>query len=125
MLPLIAALLPLATSVIDRVIPDKTLAAKVKAQLETTLVSNQHELQKSVLELAKEDAKAGKWGYRNAAGWLCVVSLAYSWIIRDLMAWVMENPPPTVSTDMQYTMLVGMLGLAGVRAHDLLKGTRK
>jgi len=34
-------------------------------------------------------------------------------------------PPPALPGEAQYTMLLGMLGLAGVRSYDLMKGSRK
>lgn len=131
MLPLLGVLAPLLGTVIDRVIPDKAEAEKIKMEIQAQTASAEVELQKAQIELAKEDAKTGFGGYRWAAGWLCVVSLAYAWILRDLLVWALLitspeiPPPPQLDSGLQYTMLMGMLGLAGVRSHDLMKGTRK
>lgn len=108
----------------------------VKLELETAKLENEQlkilaDYDQSHIEAGVEDNKSGKGGYRWAAGWLCVASLGYAWIIRDLIMWlfvalditipVLPNPP----VEMQYTMLLGMLGLAGVRSFDLAKGSRK
>lgn len=130
MAPLLGILAPLLGTIIDRVIPDKAEAEKVKMEIAAQTATAEVELQKAQIELAKEDAKTGKWGYRWATGWLCVLSLGYAWVIRDLLVWGLliagsdVPPPPDLDPALQYSMLMGMLGLAGVRSHDLLKGTR-
>ena len=130
-LPIIGALAPVLGTVIDRLIPDKAEAAKVKMEIEAHTARVEADIQKSILDLAKEDAKAGKGGYRWGAGWLCVISLGYAWIVRDMILWGIAIagmdvvPPPELPGEAQYSMLVGMLGLAGVRSYDLMKGSRK
>ena len=130
-LPIIGALAPVLGPVIDRLIPDKAEAAKVKMEIEAQTARVEADIQQSILDLAKEDAKAGKGGYRWGAGWLCVISLGYAWIIRDIILWGIAiagldvAPPPALPGEAQYSMLVGMLGLAGVRSYDLMKGSRK
>ena len=124
-------LAPILGTVIDRIVPDKAEAEKVKLEIAAQTAQAEMELEKSRIDLAKEDAKAGKGGYRWAAGWLCVIALGYSWIIRDLLVWIIAiaspelPPPPPLDTALQYSMLTGMLGLSGIRAHDLMKGSRK
>ena len=124
-------LAPILGTVIDRIVPDKAEAEKVKLEIAAQTAQAEMELEKSRLELAKEDAKTGKGGYRWAAGWLCVIALGYSWILRDLLVWIIAiaspetPPPPVMDTSLQYSMLTGMLGLSAVRAHDLVKGSRK
>ena len=130
-LPIIGALAPVLGTVIDRLIPDKAEAAKVKMEIEAQTARAEADIQQSILDLAKEDAKAGKGGDRWGAGWLCVISLGYAWIIRDMILWGITiagldvAPPPALPGEAQYSMLVGMLGLAGVRSYDLMKGSRK
>ena len=131
MIPILGALLPVLGTVIDRVVPDKAEAERVKSEISLQSAQIEAEIQKGILDLAKEDAKTGKWGYRWGAGWLCVASLAYAWIIRDLIIWAtliagLDVPtPPELPADAQYVMLTGMLGLAGVRSYDLAKGSRR
>jgi len=129
MIPLLGAIIPLIDTVIDRVIPDKAEAEKVKMEIAAQTAQAEIELQKAQIELAKEDAKSGIGGYRWGAGWLAVISCGYAWLLQPLLAWAMTakgmTPPPPVDPTMQYGMLMGMLGLAGVRSYDLMKGTRK
>jgi len=131
MLPLLSALAPIFSTVIDRLIPDKAEAEKVKLQIAADVQKAEVELAKAQMELAKEDAKSGKGGFRDWAGKLCIFSLGYAWLFHPIMTWVIAltgvdaAPPPEMDVSAQYAMLTGMLGLAGVRSHDLLKGTRQ
>ena len=131
MIPLLGAIAPLATTLIDRLIPDKAEAEKVKLEIAADIQKAEIELAKSQMELAKEDAKSGKGGFRDWAGKLCILSLGYAWIVEPLLTWVLALispdivPPPSIDPSAQYAMLSGMLGLAGVRSYDLAKGSRK
>lgn len=131
MLPLLGALAPLLGTVVDRLVPDTAEAEKVKLEIAADIQKAEIELAKSQMELAKEDAKSGKGGFRDWAGKLCILALGYAWLVSPLLNWViaiagLEVPlPPSVDTAEQYAMLSGMLGLAGVRSYDLMKGSRK
>lgn len=132
MIPVIAALTPLLGTVVERLIPDKAEAEKVKGEIALQAATVEADIQKSILELAKEDAKTGKGGFRWGAGWLCILALGWTWIVHPVLTWVLAivapeiTPPPNiVGAEMAYSMLIGMLGLAGVRSYDLMKGSRK
>jgi hypothetical protein len=128
---LIGPLASLVGTVVDRLIPDKAEAEKVKLELAAEVQKAEIELAKSQMELAKEDAKSGKGGFRDWSGKLCILSLGYAWLVHPLLSWVVAitgvdvTLPPQVDVSAQYVMLTGMLGLAGSRSYDLAKGTRK
>ena len=131
MAPLLGVLAPLFGTVIDRLIPDTAEAEKVKLEIAAKVQTAEIELAKAQMELAKEDAKSGKGGFRDWAGKLCIFSLAYAWLVSPLLQWIIAltgadaTPPPDIDPSAQYAMLTGMLGLAGVRSYDLMKGSRK
>ncbi|MDG4721138.1 3TM-type holin [Thalassospira aquimaris] len=131
MLPALGLLAPLASTLIDRLIPDKAEAEKAKAEIAAEVQKAEIDLAKSQMELAKEDAKTGRGGFRDWAGKLCIIALAYAWIVQPLLTWVIKiaapdiELPPSIDSSEQYAMLTGMLGLAGVRSFDLVKGSRK
>ena len=55
-------------------------------------------------------------GWRPFIGWICGLALAYNFIIRDLIAWVSPDiMPPAIQMDQLITILLGMLGLGGLR----------
>lgn len=61
-------------------------------------------------------------GWRPAAGWVCVSGLAYTFLLQPIMAWASDiykcPVPPAIDMSMLFNLLVGMLGLAGVRAYE-------
>ena len=70
-------------------------------------------------------------GWRPFIGWVCGVALAYNFVVRDLMAWIIRiyepalEPPPELAMTHLMTVLMGMLGLGGMRTYEKLKGVSK
>lgn len=62
-------------------------------------------------------------GWRPAIGWVCAFALAYNFVIRDLLVWYMgaETAPPALQMEHLMTVLIGMLGLGGMRTFEKLK----
>ena len=114
------AILPILGTLVDRLIPDKAEAQKVMDTLATQTI----EADKQQNEVNKAEISTGRLGWRWAMGWLCVISLGHEWLFRPYMeAYGVAIPP--ISTEAQWVIITGMLGLSSVRAHDLLRKTRK
>ncbi len=70
-------------------------------------------------------------GWRPFIGWVCGVALAYNFIVRDLMAWIIINTgatasvPPELAMEHLMTILLGMLGLGGLRTMEKMNGKAK
>lgn len=70
-------------------------------------------------------------GWRPFIGWVCGVALAYNFIVRDLIAWVIVNTgstatlPPDLAMEHLLTILLGMLGLGGMRTLEKMNGRAK
>jgi len=62
-------------------------------------------------------------GWRPFIGWVCGVALAYNFVIRDLFIWAMqpEQVPPALQMEHLMTVLLGMLGLGGLRTYEKVK----
>jgi hypothetical protein len=62
-------------------------------------------------------------GWRPFIGWVCGVALAYNFVIRDLLIWAInpEPVPPALQMEHLMTVLLGMLGLGGLRTYEKLK----
>jgi len=126
------AAIPLIAKVIDRLFPDKAEAAEQKLKLfeiqqsgdlaeldaETKIVLGQ-------LAVNEAEAKSGSWwvaGWRPGVGWVCVVSVAWTFIIHPTVTWFgVDSPPIDVSQLM--ILLLGMLGIGGMRSFDKLNKT--
>jgi|TARA_R100001129_G_scaffold94279_4_gene64189 hypothetical protein len=66
-------------------------------------------------------------GWRPFIGWVCGVALAYNFIIRDLFIWALEpqDVPPALQMEHLMTVLLGMLGLGGLRTFEKVKDKTK
>ena len=72
-------------------------------------------------------------GWRPALGWLCVLILAWTWIVRDLVIiglMLVDKPEvvqqlPTADTSTVITLLLCLLGLGGARTLEKLKGVAR
>ncbi len=80
------------------------------------------------MEVNKQEAK-GNWfqsGWRPAIGWIGAVTLAYQFIIYPLLLWTLDDAskaPPQMDSSMMFTIITGMLGIAGMRSFDKFKKT--
>lgn len=70
-------------------------------------------------------------GWRPFIGWVCGVALAYNFIARDIIAWILKmnypllDPPPELAMEHLLSVLMGMLGLSGMRTYEKIKGKAK
>ena len=90
MLPIITALLPVLSSVLDRVIPDTAEAAKAKVEMEMRLIESANQAALAQVEVNKAEAASGSvfvGGWRPFIGWVCGAALAYQFIVSPLALW--------------------------------------
>ena len=66
-------------------------------------------------------------GWRPFVGWVCGVALAYNFVVRDLFISALqpESVPPALQMEHLMTVLMGMLGLGGLRTYEKLKDKTK
>jgi len=74
-------------------------------------------------------------GWRPFIGWVGGVALAYQFVLYPLLPWALTiangnevfpkpvTPPPVLEADVLWVLISGMLGIAGMRSFDKLKGT--
>ncbi len=63
-------------------------------------------------------------GWRPAIGWVCALALGYQFILYPLLTWfAIDRHPPQMDLTELYPLIFGMLGIAGMRSFDKLKGT--
>jgi holin (3TMs family) len=123
------ALFSLGNTVLEKFIPDANLREQAARQLASEInlqVMGQIELNKV------EAASPSFWiaGWRPALAWMCVVSFAYAGLLHDVANWglkvagvVTMLPNPDTSTT--FDLLLGMLGLGGMRTFEKMKGLTK
>ena len=86
------------------------------------------------LEINKAEAASGsvfKGGWRPFVGWVCGIALLYHFILSPLIIFSVtltgiEIPPiPEFDMGSLMTVLMGMLGLGGLRTYEKQKGITK
>jgi len=131
MLPL--AILELGAKLLERVIPDTEARAKAQAELLKASQDQDFQLALAQIEVNKVEAASSNWfvsSWRPAVGWICVCGLAYNFIIYPLMLWFASAfhagfvPPPLFSENLM-ELVLGMLGLGGLRTVEKIKGVTK
>jgi hypothetical protein len=113
----------LATTVISKLWPDKT--AQEQAQLAAAVGIVQGQLAVNQAEAANPSAFTSGW--RPGIGWVCAIALATQYIARPMLAWygiVSGHPLPALPgiDDNLWQLMLGMLGLGGLRTFEKVKG---
>lgn len=76
-------------------------------------------------------------GWRPAIGWIGAVALGYQFLLYPLLVWIWTllqardlvpgslQPPPMLDTEALWVVLSGMLGIAGLRSVEKVKGVAR
>jgi hypothetical protein len=123
---MLTALIGPVTGLLERVIPDKTEANRLAHEITTMAEKQAHELSKAQLEVNKEEAKHESIfvsGWRPATGWCCVSAMTGNFMIIPFTNFVMELMEkdiviPLIPLDTMMPVLLGMLGLGGLRTYE-------
>tara|TARA_A100001388_G_scaffold153409_2_gene114064 strand:- start:10142 stop:10537 length:396 start_codon:yes stop_codon:yes gene_type:complete len=131
---MLQALIGPVTGLLDKFIEDKDQKAKLAHDLATMAERHAQELAKGQLEINKQEAAHRSLfvaGWRPFVGWTCGVALAYHFVVAPLVlfaaAWFGAQIPelPTFDMEALLTVLMGMLGLGGLRTFEKYKGITK
>jgi hypothetical protein len=129
---LIAPVLEIGKSLIDRFFPDP--AEKAKAEMDMMLLLQTQDLQRVIAQLevnAKEAASPHLFvsGWRPAVGWCCGAGFLWATIGQPVFSWVAVAKgwpaPPQIDTEILLYVLGGMLGLGSLRSIEKVKGAAK
>lgn len=121
---------PLISKALDKFFPGDTEETKAK-RIELEL-----ELQKALIESDTKQVEANAneashqsifvAGWRPMVGWVCAISFAAQFLIWPLVNWGLAmhgmDPLPELHADQLDVVLMGMLGLGGLRSFDKLRG---
>lgn len=111
------------TGIIERVIPDKTQAAKLAHEIATMSERHHQELMKAQIDLNTQDAK-GNWfqsSWRPLCGHVCVLGLAVNFLLSPIASGF-GVAIPQADMSVMMPVLMGMLGLAGMRTYEKKSG---
>ncbi len=132
-------LIPAISGLLDRIIPDPE--AREKAKLELMKTENAQALQMMQMALSADDSQNRinsteaahsslfVAGWRPFIGWVCGVAFAYHYILQPLLVFCLINTGqkvevPHFDMDELSTVLMGLLGLGGLRTLEKISKPR-
>jgi len=134
----VTALLDIGGKVIDRLWPDPAQAALAKVELykmqqtgELAQLAADTDIAKGQLEVNAAEAASGNTyasSWRPTVGYTCVAGLGYTFLLQPLLPWFAAllgasvPPLPMLDTNVLMTLLLGMLGIGGMRSFDKKQG---
>jgi len=117
------------TGIVNKFVADKDLKVKLQHELETAIHSaNLAQLEVNKAEAAHKSTFVAGW--RPFVGWVCGVALAYHFILAPLLQFGfalagMDQELPEFEFSQLSTVLMGMLGLGGLRTFEKMKGVSR
>jgi len=126
----VTALFEVGSKVLDRVLPDP--AQQAAAKLELMKLQQNGELAQITgqMEINKAEAASSSLfvsGWRPSVGWVCSAGFAVQFVIGPLAEWgaALAGHPvkfPQMDTGTMMPLLLGMLGLGGMRTAEKMQG---
>ena len=116
---LLSSLVEPVTGLLDKVIQDKDQKAKLAHDLATMADKHAQALALAQIKVNQEEAK-GNWfqsSWRPLIGWICGLSLAINYLISPICAGF-GIVIPQADMSVMMPLLLGMLGIAGMRSVD-------
>ena len=122
-LSIVASLIAPITGLLDKWIPDADTKQEIAFELATMSERHAQELAVAQIKLNTEEAK-GNWfqsSWRPATGWVCVLGFSVNFLISPLAAGF-GVVIPQADTSVMMPVLMGLLGLGGLRSYEKSKG---
>lgn len=134
---MLPAILPVVSTLIDKIFPDKGAADEAKLKLmeltqkgELAQLDAEFRLALGQIEVNKVEAASSdpfRAGWRPMAGWACSLGLFYEFLLRPILPWLVGlsgkvvAPMPSLDIDQLMILLGGLLGLGGFRSYERIK----
>ena len=117
------------SNILDKFVADKDLKQKLEHELKTEL----HRANMAQIEVNKVEAQHRTVfvaGWRPFTGWVCATALAYHFIIEPVLVFFLswygvEIQLPQFDMGSLLTVLMGMLGVGGLRTYEKKQGLTK
>ena len=131
---MLTALIAPIAGLLDKFIPDADLKNKLAHEVATMAESHAQELAKGQIEINKAEAQHKSIfvaGWRPFIGWTCGIALCWHFVLAPVTIFVCAYlnvvipELPTFDMGSLMTVLMGMLGLGGLRTYEKQKGLTK
>lgn len=113
----VGAVADLTNTVINKIWPDKSEQEKQQLAAAVQVVQGQ-------LDINKEEAKSESVfvsGWRPFIGWICGLALMYQYLARPVVSIWLPSIPIGLDDNL-WQLLLGMLGMGGLRTFEKLNG---
>jgi len=126
----------LVTDVANKLIPDWNADDKHKHKIEELILNHSIKMKNDISKINDEQSKInlievnGNWfqrSWRPALGWVCTLSLFYAYLFQPVINWLLQvtfdniSLLPVIPTDNLYQLVLGMLGMSGLRTYEKIK----
>jgi hypothetical protein len=113
----------LATAALGKIWPDKSAAEAAQLAAQVAIVQGQLDINRA--EASSPSAFTSGW--RPAIGWVCGLALLFQYILRPVLMWYgvitgHQWPPLPGIDDNLWQLMLGLLGLGGLRTFEKTKG---
>ena len=114
----------LATTVINKIWPDKSEQEKQELAAALTVIQGQLDINK--VEAGHQSIFVAGW--RPFIGWVCGIALAYAALFEPVMRFIAKvafsytGEFPVIDHDITMQVLLGLLGLGAYRSWERVKG---
>lgn len=131
---LIPALLPAVTDIIGRFLPEnKEERAKAERQIEQQLATHLAKIDLAQLDINKQEAAHRSVfvaGWRPFIGWSCGLALAWTYVMTPMLQFILAQTGhlidlPVMDMSQMMPVLMGILGLGGLRTFEKFKKVSK
>jgi len=130
---LITSLIGPVTGILDKFIEDKDQKAKLAHEIATMSDTHAQQALLAQLEINKAEAASGslfKGGWRPFIGWSCGVALSWTYVVMPIAQFVLAQTGhlvdlPAMNMSEMMPVLMGMLGLGGLRSFEKYKKVSK
>lgn len=121
------------SALLDKIIPDADERSRLAHEIATLAERQAHEIAKAQIEVNREEATSHSIfvsGWRPAVGWITAIGLATNYLFVPICNFILtiNNHPITVpALDLTEMMpvLLGMLGLGGLRTYEKTKNVAR
>ena len=130
---LLGNLIEPVTGILDKFIEDKDTKNKLAHEISTMAERHAQEFAKGQLEINKAEAASRNifvavW--RPFIGWVCGVAMAYNYVAQPILMFGLAQADylvalPAIDLSEMMPVLLGMLGLGGLRSFEKFKGLSK
>ena len=129
---ILTSLIQPVTKLLDKVIPDADTKMQIAREIAVMADTHAHQLAEAQIEVNKTEAQSKDLfvaGWRPAVGWTCCLGMAGNFLVIPMANFALALSSssiviPLIDLSTMLPVLMGMLGLGGLRTYEKTKGIK-